>query len=273
MLRVALVQTTTGLDAVANAAALTAAIDAAATRGAGFILTPEMSGRLDRDAVRLRAHAMAEDDDPVLAAVRAAAVRHDVWVLIGSLALRAEDDGGRLANRSLLVDSAGEVRARYDKMHLFDVEAAPGETYRESASFRPGSVAVVADTPWARVGLSICYDLRFPRLYDALTGAGATILTVPAAFTRPTGAAHWHALLRARAIETGSFVLAPAQTGLHEDGRSTFGHSLAINPWGDILLDMGEAPGIGIVELDLAEVARVRARIPVLDHRREIAQP
>jgi predicted amidohydrolase len=172
----------------------------------------------------------------------------------------------RLVNRSFLIDSSGEIRARYDKLHLFDVDLPTGERHRESATYAPGQHAVVATTPWAKLGMSICYDVRFAALYAALATSGAQILTVPAAFTRPTGAAHWHVLMRARAIETGSFVIAAAQTGEHADGRATFGHSLVINPWGEILLDMGIEAGVAICDIDLDLVAETRARIPALRH-------
>jgi predicted amidohydrolase len=273
VLKIALVQTTTGIDVAANARRIAGAVSEAARAGACMVFTPEMSGLLDRNTERLFAGARLEAEDAVLAAAREAAAQSGIWVALGSLALRDPKHENRLVNRSFLIDAAGEIRARYYKIQLFDVEAAPGETYRESASFAPGESAVVADTPWGRLGLSVCYDVRFPRLYDALSGAGAAMIAVPAAFTRPTGKAHWHTLLRARAIETEAFVIAAAQSGVHEDGRATFGHSLVVSPWGEILLDMGEAPGVAFCELDLAQVADVRRRIPVLSHRREIGVP
>jgi predicted amidohydrolase len=192
-------------------------------------------------------------------------------LLLGSLAIKAGP--GKVTNRSYLVDAAGEIAARYDKLHLFDVDLADGERYRESAAVAPGSNAVVAPTPWATLGLSICYDLRFPYLYRALAQAGAQILTVPAAFARTTGQAHWHVLLRARAIETGCYVLAPCQCGTHGGGRPTYGHSLIVDPWGRILADGGDEPGIVTATLDLAEVAKARAMIPALQHDRAIAGP
>lgn len=268
-LRIALLQMTSGIDAEANAGAIAAAIDEAAAAGAAILFTPEMSGRLDRDRARLLAAALPEADDPVLAQVRAGAARHGLWVALGSLALRSDTGGDRLVNRSLLIDDAGAVRARYDKLHLFDVDVADGHRYRESATFAAGSRAVLAQTPWGALGLSVCYDLRFPRLFEALTGAGATLLAVPAAFTRPTGTAHWHTLLRARAIEAGAFVIAAAQTGLHADGRETYGHSLVVDPWGTVLLDMGIEPGLACIDIDLDAVAATRARIPAIDHRRD----
>ena len=266
--RIALVQTTTGIDPAANADALAAAIDEAGAEGAAMVFTPEMSGLLDRDRARAAASIRAEGDDVVLARVREAAAAAGIWVHLGSLALRRDD--GMLANRGFVIDGAGAVRARYDKMHLFDVDLPTGESWRESAAYAAGGQAVAAQTPVGRVGLSICYDLRFPDLYRALSDAGAAILSVPAAFTRPTGAAHWHLLLRARAVEAGAFVVAAAQTGEHADGRATFGHSLVVDPWGEVLLDMGEAPGIGYAEIDPARLAEVRARVPALRHRRPI---
>jgi deaminated glutathione amidase len=272
-LRIALYQARTGIDPAANAAALEAAVAEAAAGGAAMLFTPEMSGLLDRNRERASAHYREEADDPVLARVRAAAARHGIWVELGSLALRAEGEG-RLVNRSFLIDGAGAVRARYDKLHLFDVDLPTGESWRESAAFRPGTGAVVADSPLGPLGLSICYDLRFAALYAALSSAGAQVLSIPAAFTVPTGEAHWHVLMRARAIESACFVVAAAQCGTHEDGRVTYGHSLVVDPWGRTLLDMGgDGPGLGFAELDLAEVERVRGRVPVLNHRRDIPRP
>ena len=271
-LRVGLVQTTTGIDPAIEAAALTASIAALAADGAQLIFTPEMSGLLDRDRARAAANVHGEDNDEVLAAVRAAAKAAGVWVQLGSLALR--DPGSeRFANRAFLIDDAGEIRARYDKVHLFDVTLPGGESYRESSAYAPGERAVVAETPWGGLGLTICYDVRFPTLHGALARAGARILSVPAAFTRPTGIAHWHVLLRARAIETGCFVVAAAQTGVHVDGRATFGHSLVVSPWGEVLLDMGEPAGTAVLDLDLAAVDEARGRVPALTHARAFALP
>ncbi len=267
-MRVALLQMTSGIDPAVNAADLRHGIAAAAANGAEMLFAPEMAGLIDRDRTRAAASILAEVDDPVLATVRDAAAAAGIWVQLGSLAIRRGD--GRLANRSFVIDARGAIRARYDKLHLFDVDLPSGESWRESAAYAPGDGAVVADTPLGRMGLSICYDLRFPALYAALSAAGAQLLTVPAAFTRPTGAAHWHALLRARAIETACFVVAAAQSGAHEDGRATYGHSLVIDPWGEVLLDMGDARGLGFAEIDPGKVAEVRARIPVLTHRRDI---
>ncbi|MEY3269290.1 MAG: hypothetical protein RL480_2050 [Pseudomonadota bacterium] len=270
-LRLGILQTTTGIDPAAEAQALTTGIAALAGDGAQIVFTPEMSGLLDKDRRRAWGNVRSEAEDAVLAAVRDAARAHKVWVHLGSLALALEGD--LLANRGFLIDPAGDIRARYDKIHLFDVTLAGGESYRESAAYRPGEAAVVAATPWGPLGLTICYDVRFPALHRALAEAGAVMLAVPAAFTRPTGAAHWHVLLRARAIETGSFVIAAAQTGDHADGRATYGHSLVISPWGDVLLDMGEAPGRAILEIDLGEVAQARGRVPALTHARGFTAP
>ncbi len=268
MTDIAVLQMTAGIDPAANADVLESAIVEAKARGATMLFTPEMSGLIDRDRTRAAAHLVAEDQDPVLARVRAAAAAHGLWVHLGSLAVREGD--GRLANRGYVIDDGGAIRARYDKMHLFDVDLPSGESWRESASYVPGEQAVVVDTPVGRLGLAICYDLRFPALFAALTEAGATILSVPAAFTRPTGAAHWHILLRARAIEAGVHLVAAAQTGEHQDGRATYGHSLVVGPWGEVLLDMGEAAGLGVATIDADQVAAVRERLPALRHRRVI---
>jgi len=270
-MRAALFQSCTGIDPEANARALVDAVGQAAAGGADMLFTPEMSGLLDRDRSRAADRLSDEAHDRVLAAVRDAAAKAGIWVHLGSLALAGERRDGRLVNRGFLIDDAGAVRARYDKIHLFDVDLPTGESWRESAAYAPGGQAVVADTPWGRMGLSICYDLRFPDLFRSLSDAGAVILSVPAAFTVPTGRAHWHVLLRARAIEAGAFVIAAAQAGAHEDGRATYGHSLAIDPWGDVLLDMGGGNGVGFADLDLQRVTDVRSRIPLLSHRRPIA--
>lgn len=266
-MKAALLQMTSGVDPATNARVLTDAVARAAGEGAAMLFTPEMSGLLDRDRTRAALAIVGEGEDRVLAAVREAAARAGIWVHLGSLAVR---EGDRYANRGFVIDAAGAVRARYDKLHLFDVDLPNGESWRESAAYRAGEAAVVVETPVGRLGLSICYDLRFPDLYRALSDAGAEVLAVPAAFTRPTGTAHWHVLLRARAIEAGCFVLAAAQTGEHEDGRATFGHSLAVDPWGEVLLDMGAEAGLGFVEIDPARLNDVRARVPALRHRRAI---
>jgi len=266
--RIALLQMTSGIDPAINAADLRHGIAAAAANGAAMVFTPEMAGLLDRDRSRAATMIRAEAADPVLATVREAAAAAGIWVQLGSLAVRRDD--GRLANRGFVIDDTGAIRARYDKLHLFDVDLPTGESWRESAAYAPGDRSCVVGTPVGALGLSICYDLRFPALYAALAEVGAEVLAIPAAFTRPTGAAHWHALMRARAIETGCYVVAAAQAGAHEDGRTTYGHTLVVDPWGDVLLDMGEARGLGFAEIDPARVADVRARIPVLAHRRAI---
>ena len=270
MTRVALLQITSGIDPAANARALVSGLEAAAAGGAAIVFTPEMTGLLDRDRRRAAASIVGEDADVVLAAARAQAARLGLWVHLGSLALRPGGDETRYVNRGFLIDDSGAIRARYDKLHLFDVDLATGESWRESSAYAPGGGATVADMPAGAIGLSICYDLRFPDLYRALSDAGAEILSVPAAFTVPTGEAHWLVLLRARAIEAGCFVVAAAQTGTHEDGRITYGHSLVIDPWGEVLLDMGTATGVGFAEIDLARLREVRSRIPALRHRRPI---
>ncbi len=271
MQRIGLVQTTTGTDPAVEASLLAAAVTRAAAAGATMVFTPEMSGRLDKDRARLMATLTGEADDPVLAAVRAAAAAAGVWVHLGSLALKGGD--GRVVNRGFVIDSAGGLAASYDKIHLFDVDLPGGERYRESSTYAPGGRAVVTATPLGGLGLTICYDLRFPGLHAALAMAGADVIAVPAAFTRPTGRAHWEVLLRARAIETGCFVVAAAQTGEHDDGRATYGHSLVVAPWGEVLLDMGEAVGEAVLDIDLSLVAEARLRVPNLRHGREWTGP
>jgi predicted amidohydrolase len=269
MTLISLYQARTGIDPADNASKLVRAVEGAAEVGAAILFTPEMSGLLDRDRARASAHYRREDEDGVLAAVREAAARTGIWVHLGSLAVREE--GELLANRGFLIDGAGEIRARYDKLHLFDVDLPTGESWRESAAYRPGTRAVVAQTPVGALGLAICYDLRFPALFEALTGAGAQMLSIPAAFTVPTGHAHWHILMRARAIEAGVFVVAAAQSGRHEDGRETFGHSLVVSPWGEVLLDMGkEKESLGFAKIDLGAIDAVRGRLPAIRHRRLI---
>jgi predicted amidohydrolase len=269
-MRVALLQMTSGIDPAANARALVEGLEAAAAGGATMAFTPEMTGLIDRDRKRAAAHVVGEGEDAVLAAAREAAARLGLWVHLGSLALRPGGDEARFINRAFVIDGEGAIRARYDKLHLFDVDLPTGESWRESAAYAPGEGAVVVATPTGRLGLSICYDMRFPDLYRALSDAGAEILAVPAAFTVPTGRAHWHVLLRARAIEAGCFVVAAAQTGQHADGRQTYGHSLVVDPWGEVVLDMGEEAGIGFAEIDLERLRDVRARVPALRHRRPI---
>jgi deaminated glutathione amidase len=272
-MRAALVQMNSGDDPSENAAAAEALIRKAAAGGATLVLTPEVTNIVSGSRSRQRAVLAREEDDPTLARLRAVAAETGIWLLIGSLALLTRDSDGRFANRSFLVGPDGGVLARYDKIHMFDVDLDGGESYRESAGFRPGERAVAAEAGGARIGMTVCYDLRFPHLYRDLAKAGAQILAAPSAFTVPTGRAHWHVLLRARAIETGCFVLAPAQVGAHpaREGpeRRTYGHSLAVDPWGAVIADAGgEAPGVVFADLDLAEVARARARVPSLGHDR-----
>ena len=267
--RIALFQAQSGIDPAANAKRLVAAVKEAAAGGARMLFTPEMSGMLDRDRQRAFGKARVEAEDEVLAAVREAAAKNGIWVHLGSLALRSEGD--KLVNRGFVIDDRGEVRARYDKIHLFDVDLPTGESWRESAMYEAGTESVVVPgTPVGKLGLTICYDLRFPELFQRLSEAGAEVIAVPAAFTVPTGRAHWQVLMRARAIEAELFIVAAAQAGLHEDGRETYGHSLVADPWGELVLEMGDEPGLAFAELDLARIADVRARIPVHEHRRQI---
>lgn len=268
-MKIAVFQMTSGVDPVANGDALVAAVAEAAAQGAVMLFTPEMSGLLDSDGTRAAKSVVHETKDAVLCRVRDTAKAAGIWVHIGSLAVRSDDDS-RWANRAFVIDPAGEIVARYDKIHLFDVDLATGESWRESARYVPGTGASVVETPLGQLGLAICYDMRFPALFQQLSGAGATVIAIPAAFTVPTGQAHWHVLLRARAIENAAFVIAAAQVGAHEDGRKTFGHSLVIDPWGRVLLDMGETTGMGFAEIDPASLDEVRNRVPVLRHRRPI---
>jgi deaminated glutathione amidase len=269
MTRIALFQSNTGIDPRANAAALLNAIEEAAKGGAAMLFTPEMSGLLDRDSKRAATNITREEENVVLAACRGAARENGIWLHLGSVAVMVDD--GKVANRGFVIDRNGNIRARYDKIHLFDVDLPTGESWRESAVYRPGDGAVLVNgTPIGKLGLTICYDLRFPALFARIAEADADVISVPAAFTVPTGRAHWHVLLRARAIEAGVFVVAAAQVGRHEDGRQTFGHSLVIDPWGEVLLDMGEERGVGFADIDLARISDVRSRIPALNHRRPI---
>jgi deaminated glutathione amidase len=272
-MKIALLQMTSGIDLHRNAEVIVDAVEKASAAGAAMIFTPEMSGLLDRDRARAAPSIRSESDDTVLAAVRDAAQRHAIWVELGSLAIDLHRPDGKRANRSFVIDDRGEIVARYDKIHLFDVDLPTGESWRESTAYVGGERGVVVETPVGTLGLSVCYDLRFPGLYQSLSNAGATVLSIPAAFTVPTGAAHWHVLMRARAIENACFVIAAAQTGIHEDGRATYGHSLVIGPWGDILCDMGDEAGLGYCEIDLAIANEVRNRIPVIAHRRQALFP
>jgi predicted amidohydrolase len=262
----ACVQMRSGRDPLANRDAAVALVREAADAGAHYVQTPEMTSLVERSKASLFEKVTAQDDDPTLAALREVARERGIVIQIGSLAVR---NGDKVANRAFLIDGQGAITASYDKLHLYDVDLPNGERWRESATYTSGACAVVVDTPWAPVGLAICYDIRFPALYRALAEAGATILTAPACFTQQTGEAHWHVLHRARAIETGSFMISAAQGGHHEDGRDTYGHSLIVDPWGKVLADAnGAEPGVILAEIDLSRVADARARIPALQHAR-----
>lgn len=275
MVRAALFQMTTGIDPLANAAAIVDAIEQARAGGAAMLFTPEMSGLLDRKRDRAREAITTETEDIVLAAVREAARREGIWVHIGSLAIARED--GKWANRAFVIDDRGDIRARYDKIHMFDVDLASGGSWRESNAYTPGDDVVTVETPLGRLGLAICYDVRFPALFEALGQARCDVIATPAAFTVPTGQAHWHLMQRARAVEASAYILSAAQVGSHEDGRETYGHSLAVDPWGEVLLDMkgaddgGEA-GVAFVDIDHERIAQVRAQLPSLANRRVIAK-
>ena len=277
MTRAALVQITASDDPESNLPATRDLVRRAAAEGAELIATPEVTNCVSASRTRQREVLRAEGEDPTLAGLREEAAARGVWLLIGSLALRTDDPDGRFANRSFLIGPDGGVAARYDKIHMFDVAVSEAETYRESAGYRPGGRAVVAETPLGRIGLTVCYDVRFPALYRRLAQAGAEILTVPSAFSPVTGAAHWEPLLRARAIETGAWVLAPAQCGAHEAvrgrARRTYGHSLAVDPWGDVVADGGEAPGVTFVEVDREAVADARRKVPSLGHDQHFDGP
>lgn len=276
-MRVGLVQLSVTDDPLANLPVTVDLVRQAIAGGAEFVLTPEVTNCLSSDRAHQRAVLRHEEDDPTLAALRAEAAEAGIWLLIGSLGLLTHDADGRLANRSFLIGPDGGVRARYDKIHMFDVTVSETEKYLESSGYRPGNRAVLADAPFGQVGLSVCYDVRFPHLYRRLAQSGATILTVPAAFNDTTGAAHWESLLRARAIENGAFVLAPAQCGSHANHngrpRRTHGHSLVVAPWGEVLADGGTEVGVTIVDLDLAAVERARGRVPSLAHDRPFEGP
>lgn len=275
--RAALLQMTSSDDPADNLRTVSDMLRDARANGARFALTPEVTNCVSTSRSHQNVVLHFETDDPTLAGLRALCAELGIWLLIGSLGLKTGDADGRFANRSFLIDDTGAIVARYDKIHMFDVDVTPEETYRESDGFRPGTQAVVADTPFGKVGMTVCYDVRFAHLHRALAKAGARILTVPAAFSHVTGAAHWEVLLRARAIETGCFVLAPAQTGQHEasrgQSRRTHGHSLAVAPWGEVLLDAGTAPGVAYVDLDLELVDKARRKVPALTHDREFTAP
>lgn len=267
-MKAALLQLCSSDDPDENLTATSALFDKAVAEGAGFILTPEVTNCVSTSRTRQREVLRHESEDPTLNALREKAEQAGVWCLIGSLALKTDDPAGRFANRSFLIAPDGAITARYDKIHMFDVTVSETETYRESDGYRQGEQAVLAQTPFGMVGMTVCYDIRFPQLYRQLSLEGAEILTIPSAFSPVTGAAHWESLLRARAIENGAYVLAPAQTGQHRarrgKPRQTYGHGMAIGPWGEVLAEAGEAPGLVCVELDLARVVQARRRIPSL---------
>jgi len=270
-LTVACVQTNTTPDPLENVELVSPMIREAAARGAQLITTPEVVGMIEPKRDQALAKARPEETHEVLAAFRGLAAELRTWLLVGSISIKVADD--KMANRSFLLDDRGNVVARYSKIHMFDVQVGDGQTYRESNTYRPGEEAVIAETPWGRMGMTICYDIRFPYLYRKLAQAGAEVLFAPAAFTKVTGEAHWHVLQRARAIETGCFVVSAAQTGEHAAGRRTFGHSVIVDPWGRVLADAGEDVGVITAEIDLDEVAAARGKVPSLTHDRVIGDP
>lgn len=275
-MRTALVQITSSDDPAETLPRVQAFVRQAVAEGAGFVLTPEVTNCVSSSRSQQQDVLTYEDGDKTLAALREEAAQHGIWLLIGSLGLKVPGET-RFANRSFLISPAGEVAARYDKIHMFDVDISETESYRESDGYRPGDRAVVADAGFARIGMAVCYDVRFAHLFRSLAHAGAQVLTVPAAFSPVSGAAHWHTLLRARAIETGCWVLAPGQTGSHPvrrgPPRATYGHSLAVSPWGEVVVDMGTDEGIALLDLDIAAVDTARTRIPAIHHDRPFEGP
>ena len=269
-MKIAVHQMCSSVEQAQNLTEMVNAIAKSAADGACMYFAPEMSVLLDRDRKRARQQIFSEAESSAIAELQKAAATAGIWVHLGSLPVAHETGGGMIANRSIIIDSTGTVVARYDKMHLFDVDLAAGESWRESNAYVAGNTPVIVDTPIGPLGLTICYDLRFPDLFSALSRAGISALAVPAAFTVPTGRAHWHTLLRARAIEAEAFVIAAAQSGIHEDGRETYGHSLVVDPWGDVILDMGEGEGLAVVELNLDRIKEVREQIPVHANRRDV---
>ena len=271
--KVALIQMRSGLEPEANLAAVLAGVDEAKRGGADYVQTPEMTNVLENKRERLFTKIFGEEQDPTLATLREVARKLSIYIHLGSLAVKASPE--KAANRGFLIDRKGDIAARYDKIHMFDVDLANGESYRESRNYRPGERAMLSDLPWGRLGLTVCYDLRFPALYRALAEAGATMLAIPSAFTKQTGEAHWHLLVRSRAIENGCFVFAAAQGGKHENGRETYGHSLVIDPWGKIIAEGDAEPGVVMADIDPSAVAAARARIASLQHGRrfEVVEP
>lgn len=276
-MKAAILQLNVSDDPAANLVVTRSMLANAVKRGAEFVLTPEVTNCISTSRDHQHDVLHHEVDDPTLAALRSDAKQHGIWLLIGSLGLKTGDADGRFANRSFLIDPKGEIVARYDKIHMFDVQVTPTETWKESSAYRPGAQAVLAQTPFANIGMAICYDVRFPELFQSLAEAGAQILTIPAAFSPITGAAHWHTLLRARAIETGCFVIAPAQTGTHASAthktRDTYGHSLVVSPWGEVIVDAGSEAGEYVFELDLAQTEAARAKVPSMSHKRSFVGP
>ncbi|MBO6948980.1 MAG: carbon-nitrogen hydrolase family protein [Rhodospirillales bacterium] len=266
--KAALVQISAGADPDDNAKTNAQMLADAVSGGADFVMFPEVCNMIEPDRAACREKARPAAEDETLNKLRDGAAKLGVWVLVGSIVAQSEDTPGKLANRSFLIDADGNIAGSYDKMHLFDVDVGTGDVYRESDTYRPGTKTCIAPTPWGPFGMTVCYDMRFPHLYRDLARAGAVMLSAPSAFTRPTGEAHWHVLLRARAIECGAFVFAPAQTGDHAGGRKTYGHSLAVGPWGEILADAGTDRGITFVDIDTAQSLDARKRIPSLQHDR-----
>ena len=271
-MKIAVQQMCSGIDPSRNVSIMVDAIYQSSAAGAKMYFAPEMSILLDRDRERAKQHITSESLSPSLEKISSVAAELGIWVHLGSLPV-VHDSSEKLANRSIVFGPDGVIRARYDKMHLFDVDLSSGESWRESSAYVGGTGPVAVDTPLGLMGLTICYDLRFPLLYAGLINAGVNLLTVPAAFTVPTGEAHWHSLLRARAIEAEAFVVAAAQSGHHEDGRQTFGHSLIIDPWGEILLDLGKGEGLGFANINLERLGDIRKQIPVHQNRRDIPLP
>ena len=271
-MRIALHQMTSTIDPMRNASDMADAIAKAAENGACMYFAPEMAILVDRDRARARKYMTNESHNMALQSLIAAAARHRMWVHIGSMPI-LDEGADKLANRSMIISPDGAITARYDKMHLFDVDLASGESWRESSAYVGGEKPVMVQTPLGLMGLAICYDMRFPDLFSAYAKSGVDIITLPSAFTVPTGEAHWHTLLRARAIESAAFIIAAAQCGVHEDGRQTYGHSLVVDPWGTILRDMGSSPGLAFVDLDIDMIQRVRKQIPVHANRRIIPSP
>lgn len=269
MPKIGALQMTSGIDPEANCAVIVSALRDASIAGATILFTPEMSILLDRNRSRAAPHIVDEDRSKVLRQLQSACETHQMWLALGSMPVTSTST--KSANRSIVIDASGNICARYDKMHMFDVDLDSGETWRESNAYQAGGEVVAIETPVGKLGLSVCYDIRFPALYEELGRQHCDVIAIPAAFTVPTGKAHWHVLQRARAIEASAFVIAAAQVGKHEDGRETFGHSLVVDPWGEVLLDMGgEEPGLAFVDIDLDRIAEVRAQIPSLANRRDI---